>query len=197
MSLGVGTSPTTSKHPLTEVADAVDLCTPTRDLKNVPRHSVQLQYNRHDERKHMERRQKLLAAGNANPNSSSSSSSSPSAFEKSKPKRSITFNESVDVVPIPMRHEYSDRIRSRLWSNTIELYENAARNHVEYASEGYDWRNAADDEQMYICRTTGEKIHPIHYEMMPQLSHTLLESNHGASPFLSHSSKKNYWQEAV
>lgn len=127
MSLGVGTSPTTSKHPLTEVADAVDLCTPTRDLKNVPRHSVQLQYNRHDERKHMERRQKLLAVGNANPNSSSSSSSSPSAFEKSKPKRSITFNESVDVVPIPMRHEYSDRIRSRLWSNTIELYENAGR----------------------------------------------------------------------
>ena len=53
-----------------------------------------------------------------------------------KPKR-ITFEEKVEVVPIPMRNEYSTRIRTRLWSNATEIYQNAARNTVEFASEGY------------------------------------------------------------
>jgi len=176
----VGTDPIACKH--LEVADCVadSRIHHTRDLlQNVPRYTTQLRYNRQDERKHMERRKQRSAAASANTNSSSSESSP----EKSKPKRCITFDESVNVVPIPMRHEYSDRIRSRLWSNTVELYENAARNHVEFAAESFDWRNACDDEQMYICSTTGEKIHPIHYEMM---SDPLLDA-------LSPAQKITYW----
>lgn len=120
----VGTDPIACKH--LEVADCVadSRIHHTRDLlQNVPRYTTQLRYNRQDERKHMERRKQRSAAASANTNSSSSESSP----EKSKPKRCITFDESVNVVPIPMRHEYSDRIRSRLWSNTVELYENAGR----------------------------------------------------------------------
>lgn len=121
----VGTDPITSKH-LCEMADcaADSPRKTTRDLlQNVPRYTTELKYNRQDERKHMERRQQRSAAASANKNSSSSESSP----KKSKPKRCITFDESVNVVPIPMRHEYSDRIRSRLWSNAVELYENAGK----------------------------------------------------------------------
>ena len=76
-----------------------------------------------------------------------------------------TFNESVQVIPIPMRSEYSHSVRSRLWAGAKEIQEMAARNTVEFASEGWDWRTVTLDESMYICRATGELIHPVHYGM--------------------------------
>lgn len=54
----------------------------------------------------------------------------------SKKAKSLTFHEMVEVFPIPMRTEYSNCIRSRLWSSATELHENAARNTIEFASEG-------------------------------------------------------------
>lgn len=81
-----------------------------------------------------------------------------------KPRRGLSFNDQVTVVPIPERHEYSKRIRDRLWVNAQELQSQAARNTVEFASEGWDWRNAFLDEEMYVCAVTGEKVHPVHLE---------------------------------
>jgi hypothetical protein len=53
-----------------------------------------------------------------------------------KARKSLEFNETVNVVPIPMRCEYSNRVRTRLWSSAMEIHENAARNTIEFAAEG-------------------------------------------------------------
>jgi hypothetical protein len=91
-------------------------------------------------------------------------------------KTRIMFQEDVEVMPIPTRYEYSDRIKSRIWSNRHELQENAERNAVEFASEGWNWRNVTEDDGMYICSQSGELVHPIH------LKHLTIDDDHESHP---------------
>ena len=67
---------------------------------------------------------------------SSNKRKAPSDGRNKREKKTLSFNESVNVVPIPMRTEYSNRLRARLWSSAHEISENAARNAIEFASEG-------------------------------------------------------------
>jgi hypothetical protein len=87
----------------------------------------------------------------------------------------INFVDEVEVVAIPTRHEYSDRIKSRIWSNRHELQENAERNAVEFASEGWNWRNVTEDEGMYICSASGELVHPAWVGDIPRVEEPRLE----------------------
>eukprot|EP00531_Pseudo-nitzschia_arenysensis_P019488 CAMPEP_0116136570 /NCGR_PEP_ID=MMETSP0329-20121206/11795_1 /TAXON_ID=697910 /ORGANISM="Pseudo-nitzschia arenysensis, Strain B593" /LENGTH=330 /DNA_ID=CAMNT_0003631447 /DNA_START=504 /DNA_END=1496 /DNA_ORIENTATION=+ len=107
---------------------------------------------------------------NNNNNNNNSSRSRTKSKPKLKPKTTkIAFEDHVEVMPIPTRHEYSNRIKSRIWSNRYELQENAERNAVEFASEGWNWRNVTEDEGMYICSVSGELVHPAWVGGLPTL----------------------------
>jgi len=85
--------------------------------------------------------------------------------EPIKPKRrGISFDESVNVVPIPMRTDYSKRMRDRMFHDRKDLETMAARNSIEFAAEGWDWRTVTEEDFMYTCSVTGTKVHPIHIQ---------------------------------
>lgn len=99
--------------------------------------------------------------------STTASTSNKKAKLKHKQKRgrrSVSLHKSVSVVHIPSRCEYSSNVRQQLWSSSAELFANAARNSVEFASEGWDWRNVIEDEHMLLHQASGELIHPIHVQ---------------------------------
>jgi hypothetical protein len=82
-----------------------------------------------------------------------SSSLSPENLKKTT---RIAFQEDVQVMPIPTRYEYSDRIKSRIWSNRHELQENAERNAIEFASEGWNWQTVTEDDgTSCVCPSFG------------------------------------------
>ncbi len=83
-----------------------------------------------------------------------------SLSQRTKSKRKVSLHNDVAVIPIPSHDEYLHR--ERLWCSASELYHNAARNTIEFAAEGFNWRNVADDDQM-IEAPSGERIHPIHF----------------------------------
>ena len=88
-----------------------------------------------------------------------------------KTKSAISFDELVSVLPIPHHEAYSDRIRSRVWSDRFEIMSNVRRNTIEFAAEGWDWRNVIEDEMLRHCPTTGERVHPVHrFPDRPQLT---------------------------
>ena len=79
-----------------------------------------------------------------------------------------------------MRTEYSSLVKARIWSSANELTQNAARNTLEFAAEGFNWRNVADDEQM-VQSPSGERIHPIHYMNLSSFSYNALSCKQEAS----------------
>lgn len=95
--------------------------------------------------------------------SSAEDTAASSVSTMSEDKR-LTFNETVSVMPIPMRHEYSQRVRERLWNDVDDIMLNAQRNALEFASEGWDWRTVTEDDYMYRDAASGEMIHPVHME---------------------------------
>jgi hypothetical protein len=85
-------------------------------------------------------------------------------------KRRVSLNHDVAVIPIPARIEYPNR--EQIWCSASELYENAARNTIEFASEGFNWRNVAADDEM-VEMPSGERVHPIHFMNMATFCKTL------------------------
>ena len=80
-------------------------------------------------------------------------------------KKTVTINTIVDVVPIPMRKDYSKRINNRLWFKRDDLYNMMIRNKIEFLAEGKNWHKVLEEENMFYCINTKEFIHPVHLSM--------------------------------
>mmetsp|Transcript_36632 Transcript_36632/g.79083 ORF Transcript_36632/g.79083 Transcript_36632/m.79083 type:complete len:238 (-) Transcript_36632:429-1142(-) len=139
-----------------------------RDLRQVPTHNEPLQYDHEEERQREELRQ-AQQSRESQPSPSSVAIHENELTSKvtdgsAKRKRQVNFQESVTVVPIPMIYEYSHRIRSKLYTDSAEMYEMVERNIVEFSAERGDWRHAYLEEQMFVCGVTGKLIHPAHIQ---------------------------------
>lgn len=85
-------------------------------------------------------------------------------FSHSEPtsglQRKVSFESTTAVISIPSHREYTYEDKSKLWTGLGEIAEMAARNMLEFAAEGWDWRNVAEDEDLLLVG--GEAVHPIH-----------------------------------
>mmetsp|Transcript_9334 Transcript_9334/g.13604 ORF Transcript_9334/g.13604 Transcript_9334/m.13604 type:complete len:261 (+) Transcript_9334:417-1199(+) len=77
-------------------------------------------------------------------------------------KSMVTFQCTQSVIPIPELSEYSEGERMRVWGDPDEVYSNKERNKIEFAAEGWNWRNVIEEDEMIMNPKTGDKIHPVH-----------------------------------
>ncbi|KAL7564193.1 hypothetical protein ACA910_021620 [Epithemia clementina (nom. ined.)] len=85
----------------------------------------------------------------------------PSPSKNMKKKKHVSFDTRVTVHPIPHHLAYSKRFRQVLWTSSEVMRRLAARNCLEFASDNWDWRQAANDEDLVYCQ--GEWWHPVHF----------------------------------
>jgi len=112
-----------------------------------------------------------------------------------RPKRRVSFDSSVSVVPIPKRDEYSSRIKDRIWNSAIVIYENATRNALEFSTENWDWRQVREENDFFICVDTGESVHPAHAHLFVDVQTYGCGSSKHKDSFLQMSRDNAYeWQ---
>lgn len=74
----------------------------------------------------------------------------------------VRFHSKVLVMKIPSRLRYPDSMKRNMWCSLSEIARSAQRNTIEFSSEGWDWRNAVEEDSMYIHPKTGQYVHPVH-----------------------------------
>jgi len=79
--------------------------------------------------------------------------------------KGVRFNPDVAVLQIPTRQEYSQRIKQHLWYTASQLQVMQQRNTIEFAADGFNVDQVCEEDEHYRSKTTGELIHPIHFEI--------------------------------
>lgn len=147
--------------------------------------ALQLQNDTQNQREQREEEKILQPPTSINSRTVSAATDSPRRISK------VNFDGSVDVTFIPSRYEYSDSVKTCLWTNPRELSQQAERNILEFASEGFDWRNVADDDDMVEVEGQTGRVHPIHCN--PQLRAAMQRYLPGGT--LQHQINRDQWDE--
>jgi hypothetical protein len=74
-------------------------------------------------------------------------------------KARVSFETSVSVHWIPNRNTYKDR--DAIWTQKDDFRKSAQRNSVEFAADGWDWRQATEESDFIWYQD--EFIHPAHF----------------------------------
>ena len=93
----------------------------THLIQHVDKKKECLKYDKLDDRRYSPKRPRRDSESNS---------------AEKKPKKMISFDEAVDVVSIPAKDEYEGPVREKIWASVDEIHQNAARNTVEFISEG-------------------------------------------------------------
>mmetsp|Transcript_33870 Transcript_33870/g.49796 ORF Transcript_33870/g.49796 Transcript_33870/m.49796 type:complete len:148 (+) Transcript_33870:219-662(+) len=87
---------------------------------------------------------------------------------QTKRRMNVSFESHVTVNFIPQRSDYPHDVQRRIWCSVREMKRNKRRNKLEFAADGYNWRNVTEDEDMLMCHITGKRIHPVHFCESPE-----------------------------
>jgi hypothetical protein len=77
-------------------------------------------------------------------------------------KRSVRWNEQVNVKQIPSHRDYCELVKACLYMSPYELWLSRYCSMVELTLDGPDWRQALEEDCMPVNEYTGERIHPAH-----------------------------------
>jgi hypothetical protein len=77
-------------------------------------------------------------------------------------KRSVRWNEQVNVKQIPSHRDYGELVKACLYMSPYELWLSRYCSMVELTLDGPDWRQALEEDCMPVNKYTGERIHPAH-----------------------------------
>jgi hypothetical protein len=76
----------------------------------------------------------------------------------------VRIDPSVTIIPIPSHRSYDHRTRARMYVPKDEASFDIVRNTREFVYEGWDWRNAIEEDGMYLCTASREFVHPVHVD---------------------------------
>jgi hypothetical protein len=89
-------------------------------------------------------------------------------------RRKVSFDSTVRATTIPARQSYSQRVRTKLWSSSEDIVNNAIRNEFEFQFDGHDWRRVREESEFIsIAPSSDEKIHPAHFYGSPGSSRSM------------------------
>jgi hypothetical protein len=78
------------------------------------------------------------------------------------PSPVVSFFNKVQVIRIPSRKEYPEDMKRAMYCSASEIRTLARRNTTEFMADGWDWRGATEEQDMYVHPQTGEYVHPVH-----------------------------------
>jgi len=87
-----------------------------------------------------------------------------SSINTTKSSRSIQFDPSVTVIPVPSHRSYSPRMHAQLYTSRDTMSSDMMRNTREFIHEDWDWQKVIEEDGMYACKTSGELVHPAHVD---------------------------------
>ena len=83
--------------------------------------------------------------------------------EKAGDRPTVQFDTTVSGVEIPLRIDYPESARKRMWASFAEIHTNAERNINEFRADGYSWQNACEEDGMML-QSVGVLVHPASYK---------------------------------